>query len=220
MALCRVLQIAEDDRVVAGRGTGIGTGGGIRPVVAAADAQVAALHTTLAARDPGQLVVHHLMDEAARLVGAGHHAVAAADAGMPVHHHDAVGALERGPGRADVHTGRVLAVLAHQRQVGHPPGQVVLQLDLADPDRLLVVPVGLGLARLACVWRSSPFSWSQASTQARQPSAHWWYRSADPSGRASVTGSARGLPTACACRMTPEQRPPRSHPRQSQEGAA
>ena len=71
----------------------------------------------------------------ARLVGAGHHAVAAADAAVAVDQHDAVGALERGAGRADVDAGRLGAVLAHHRQRGGAAGLDLLDLDLADPLR-------------------------------------------------------------------------------------
>jgi hypothetical protein len=105
-------------------------------------AEIAALDAALAPRRAGQLLLHLLVDEGARLVRAGHDAVAAADAGVPVHHHDAVGAFERGAGGADVDARRVLAVLTHQRQVGHVAADVVLQLDLADPDRALVLPLG------------------------------------------------------------------------------
>ena len=69
-------------------------------------AQRAALDRALAARRVRLLVVDRLVHERARLVGAGHHAVAAADADVPVDQHDAVGPLERGAGRADVDAGR------------------------------------------------------------------------------------------------------------------
>ena len=116
----------------------------VPPLSQPVDAQIATLHAPLAARGLGQLLSDDLMDEGPRLVGAGHHAVAAADTGVPIHHDDAIGPLERGPGGADVHAGRVLAVLAHHRQIGHMAPEVVLHLDLADPDRLLQVPLGLG----------------------------------------------------------------------------
>lgn len=60
---------------------------------------------------------------------------------MPIHHDDAVGTTERGPGRADVDARRMLAVLAHHRQRGNAARQVVLELDLANPARALHVPV-------------------------------------------------------------------------------
>ena len=71
------------------------------------DAQRAAFDRALAARRIRLLILQRLVHEGSRLVGAGHHAVAAADADVLVDEHDAVGALERGAGRADVHAGRV-----------------------------------------------------------------------------------------------------------------
>ncbi len=61
--------------------------------------------------------------EAARAVRTRGHAVAAADAAVPVHHHDAVVAPPGGLGRADPHAGRVVAVVAeHQdRLAGQAP---------------------------------------------------------------------------------------------------
>ena len=74
------------------------------------------LDAALAARHVRLLVGDGLVHEGARLVGAGHHAVAAADAGVAVDQHDAVGALERRAGRAHVDAGRLGAVLAHHRR--------------------------------------------------------------------------------------------------------
>ncbi len=92
------------------------------------DAALAARHVRLLVRD-------RLVDERARAVRAGHHAVAAADARVPVDQHDAVGALERRAGRADVDAGRLGAVLAHHRQRAHASAQVG-EVDLADPLRV------------------------------------------------------------------------------------
>ena len=126
---------------------GIDAGGRLLAVVTPVHAQIAALDTALAARHGGQLAGRRLMDEAARLVRASHHAVTATDAQMAVDHDDAVGTLEGRAGRADVDTGRMLAVLTHQRELGDASGLVVLELDLADPDGLLVLPLGLGAMR-------------------------------------------------------------------------
>ena len=62
--------------------------------------------------------------EVARAVGAGRHAAAAADAPVVVDHHDAVRLRPGGAGRADLHAGRVAALLALRpaRRSGPPPG--------------------------------------------------------------------------------------------------
>ena len=107
-------------------------------LVDAVHAQRAALDAALAARHVGLLVDDLLVHERARLVWAGHHAVTAADAAVAVHQHDAVGALERRAGGADVDAGRLGAVLAHHRHRGRAAG-----LDLLDLDDLLLL-AGLG----------------------------------------------------------------------------
>ena len=76
------------------------------PGVDAACAQRAALDRAFAARRVRLLVLQRLMHEGPRLVRAGHHAVAAADADVAVHQHDAVRAFERSAGRADIHARR------------------------------------------------------------------------------------------------------------------
>src|SRR5579872_5437635 len=55
--------------------------------------------------------------EVARAVGAGRHAVAAADAPVVVDHHDAILLGPGGAGGADLGAGRVLALLAAHRDV-------------------------------------------------------------------------------------------------------
>ena len=95
----------------------------------------------LAARHVGLLVVERLVHERARLVRAGHHAIAAADADVLVHQHDAVGALERGAGRADVDAGRLRAVLAHHRRRLLASAGGIAQVDLADPLRVGLRPL-------------------------------------------------------------------------------
>ena len=59
--------------------------------------------------------------------------VAAADAGVLVHEHDAVGTPERRAGGADVDARRVRAVLAHERQGGDSAGRPVAERHLVDP---------------------------------------------------------------------------------------
>jgi pyruvate/2-oxoglutarate dehydrogenase complex dihydrolipoamide acyltransferase (E2) component len=130
-------------------------------LVDAVHAQGAALDAALAARHVGLLVGERLVHEGARLVRAGHHAVAAADAGVAVDQHDAVGALERGAGGADVDARRLGAVLAHHRHRMRAAGLDLLELDLADP-----------LRRGRRGRGSRPFSVLQAVTQSVQPLAH------------------------------------------------
>ena len=101
--------------------------------VDAMNAEVARFDRALAPRRPGPRVLDPLVHEGARLERARHHAVAAADAGVLVHQHDAVRALERGAGGADVDAGRVRAVLAHQRQGADPAGRAITQRHLVDP---------------------------------------------------------------------------------------
>ncbi len=126
----------KHDRAVAGLGAGLGAGGVLLTLVDAVHAQRAALDAALAARHVGLLFGQRFVHERARLVRAGHHAVAAADAGVAVDHHDAVGALERRAGRADVDARRLGAVLAHHRQRRGALGLDLLDLDLADPLRV------------------------------------------------------------------------------------
>ena len=99
----------------------------------------------------------------ARLVRAGHHAIAAADADVPVDQHDAVGALERSAGGADVDAGRMLAMLAHHRQP-NACGRC------ACPSIRPCVSTARRCAdaRVALI----PFSVAQALTQSSQPGAH------------------------------------------------
>ncbi len=90
----------------------------------------------------GFLVFDRLVNEGARLVGASHDAIAATDANVLVHEDDAVRALERGAGRADVDAGGVGAMLAHHRRGALRARLGIAQRDLADPLR-----VGFGVAR-------------------------------------------------------------------------
>jgi hypothetical protein len=55
---------------------------------------------------------------------------------MAVHQHDAVSAFERGLGRADIHAGRMFAMLAHHRQRQSASAADILDLDLAYPLRV------------------------------------------------------------------------------------
>ena len=92
----RVLEVAEHPRL---GGAGLAAGGG-EPLRDPVVAEAALVHR-LGAR----------VDEAAA-VGAGLHAVAAAEAVRLVHEHDPVRALEGRAHRADLHAGRVRAVVA------------------------------------------------------------------------------------------------------------
>src|SRR5262249_32365224 len=82
--------------------------------------------------------------EAARVVGAGGDAVAAADAPVVVHHHDAVGLHPGGLHRADVHARRGLAGEALRPDIegagGGAPGEEVV-LGVAEVDLPLLVLV-------------------------------------------------------------------------------
>ena len=81
------------------------------------------------------------MHERAGLVGAGHHAITAADADMLVHQHDTIGAFKGSAGRAHVHAGWVRAMLTHQWQEGAVFCACVLDGYLADPLRIGFWPV-------------------------------------------------------------------------------
>src|SRR5690606_1871867 len=128
----RVVEVAEQDRLFGAR---VGAGR-LLAAVDAMHAHRAALDAALAARHVGLLLGERLVHEAARLVRAGYDAVAAADAGVPVDQHDAVGALERRSGGADVDAGRIGAVLAHHRRARRAARIAVPDLDLADPLRV------------------------------------------------------------------------------------
>src|SRR4030065_760452 len=95
---------------------GVGTGGAAIAAIHLVDAQRAGFDRTLAARRMRLLAGGDFVHERARLVRAGHPAIAAADADMLVDQHDAIGALERGTGPHDVHARRGLAVQGHGRQ--------------------------------------------------------------------------------------------------------
>src|SRR5690606_36332375 len=144
----RVVEVAEQDRLFGAR---VGAGR-LLAAVDAMHAHRAALDAALAARHVGLLLGERLVHEAARLVRAGYDAVAAADAGVPVDQHDAVGALERRSGGADVDAGRVGAVLAHHRRARRAARIAVPDLDLADPLRVGRLRAArqavLGVARL------------------------------------------------------------------------
>src|SRR5450759_864092 len=90
----RIVQIAENHGIVPGLGAGLDAGG-LPAVIDAVHAQRAALGAAIAARHIRVLVGDFLKYDRARFVGARHHAIAAADADVPVDQHDAVGALER-----------------------------------------------------------------------------------------------------------------------------
>ncbi len=66
--------------------------------------------------------------EAARAVRAGGHAVAAADTAVPVHGHDAVFAFQSGPGGADPHARRIVALVAQHHGGGCAQGRVLVHL--------------------------------------------------------------------------------------------
>src|ERR1700690_502217 len=148
----RIVQVAKQDGLMAFRLAGFGAGGGVVAGIDLVDTKGTRLHATLAAGGVGHLgVMQVFMHQRAGLVGAGHHAVAAGDANMPVHQDNSIGALERRTSRAHVHTGRLLAVLAHQGQIVFLPGALVGELHLADPLRILRAgfqgPAILGAAR-------------------------------------------------------------------------
>jgi len=150
-----VVQVAEQDCLAAVAIDRLGAGRHrVRAVaVDAMDAKRAGFDRTLAARRHRQLVAQRFVDERARLVGAGHHAIAATDAGMLVDQHDAVGALERRARGADIDTGRSGAMLAHHRQHLLFAGAQIAEMHLADPLRVrrragLAVPAVFALAGL------------------------------------------------------------------------
>ena len=124
---------------------GLDAGGSQVAFVDAVDAESAGLHATLAAGGVGLLLGEGLVDEGARLVGTGHHAIAAADTGVFVYQDDAVGAAEGGAGRADIHAGRMFAVLAGQRQGELLIGDFISQVDLTDPVSVLGIAAFQGL---------------------------------------------------------------------------
>src|SRR3990172_7892313 len=128
----RIVQIAENHGVVSRPGAGIDAGG-LLVAVDGVEAQRGGVDEALAAWHVRVLRGDLLEHDRARLVWAGHHAIAAADADVAVDQHDAVGAFERGAGGADVDAGRVLAMLAHHRRRMHAAAAHVLQLDLAYP---------------------------------------------------------------------------------------
>ena len=130
-----IVEVAEDHGVVPGLGAGLDAGG-LLVAIDAVHAQGAALDAALAARHVRILVGEFLVHERARLVRAGHDAIAAADADMPVDQHDAVGALERRAGGADVDAGRFGAVLAHHRHRMRAAAAQVFQINLAYPLRV------------------------------------------------------------------------------------
>lgn len=114
--------------------------GGHLPLVDAMNAEGAGFDAANTSRNFGTLPGKMQMHEGAGLVRAGHHAVAAANAGVAIHQHNAVRSLERSPCRADIDAGRMGAVLTHhgQRMLATIPR--VPQIDLAYPLR--------GLARI------------------------------------------------------------------------
>jgi hypothetical protein len=80
---------------------------------------------------PGRKLQVDLFDErpgifpvkASRSIRATRHAVAASDAAVKIHHHDAVFSLPGGPGRTVLYTGGVFAVIAEK---GHGIDPVIL----------------------------------------------------------------------------------------------
>ena len=150
-------------------------------------------HAALAARHVRLLVDDRLVHERARLVRARHHAVAAADAAVPVHQHDAVGALERRTGGADVDAGRVGAVLAHHRR-----GPASL-----PPRRSLSSTLRIHCAAVAILAPESPFSRSQATTQASQSVAQRLTSTRRPQRTRFDAPSAAGRPCARSISVTP-----------------
>src|SRR3989344_4761151 len=100
-----ILEVAEHHGLVAILVAGLDAGRDAA-FVHAVHAQGTGLDRALAARRVRFLAGGFFVHERPRLVGAGHHAVAAADADMLVYQHDAVGALERGARGADVHARR------------------------------------------------------------------------------------------------------------------
>src|SRR5262249_46072350 len=131
---------------------------GIPPLARALDAERALLdHATLPQAIAEIVLVwvhlvggHHGLApvEAARVVGAGGDAVAAADAPVVVHHHDAVRLHPRRLHRADVHARRVLAVEALRADVevagrGHLVGKVVLGVAEVDLPLLVLVDANI-----------------------------------------------------------------------------
>src|SRR5262249_17014590 len=113
----------------------------VPPPARALNAERALLHDAALPQAVAEIVLvrvhlvggHHGLApvEAARVVGAGGDAVAAADAPVVVHHHDAVRLHPRGLHRADVHARRPLAVGALRADVevagrGHLLGKDVL----------------------------------------------------------------------------------------------
>jgi len=105
-----VIQITEDHGIAAGFYTGW-----YSICINTVYAQRAGFNRSLAAWRPRFLIVQILVDETARLVGAGHHAVTTSDADVLVNQYDTVGAAEGGAGRTYVHTRGGFAMLAQHR---------------------------------------------------------------------------------------------------------
>ena len=109
-----VVQVAKQHGTAAGIRAGLHAGR-LAVAVDAVNTKRTTLYRSLATWRVGFLVFQRLVDKLARLVRTGHHAVTAADTGMLVDQNDTVCAFERGAGRADIHAGRLFAVLAHHR---------------------------------------------------------------------------------------------------------
>ena len=136
------------------------------------------------------------------------HAVAAADAAVLVHHHDAVVSLPRGLRRADAHARRVVAVVAedqHRRVRAMPPGR--LELILAGK----AFSNGSFQIHFTSCCRSSIdgtlCAWWQASMHARQPSSRGTCAGRSPSPSACRrAGTARVRQPTRHCRLPPAER--------------
>jgi hypothetical protein len=132
----RIIQIAEQHGHVTIGVAGLDAGR-ILVAVDTLNAERTGLDASLAARHFRILVGQRLMHEGTRLVRTGHHAVTTADADVPVDQDDAVGALHRSAGRADIDAGRIFAMLAEHRQAVNPPVAQVLDVQFADVLRIL-----------------------------------------------------------------------------------
>ena len=112
----RVRKIAEGEDMLR---TGIDAGrfeAARQPLLA----EVALLYHALCARreigiDAGDAGPRIFKVKTARAIGAGGNTVAAADAAMPIHHHNAVVAFPGGLRRTDARAGRIGAMVAKQR---------------------------------------------------------------------------------------------------------
>jgi len=161
ISLVGVVEVAEHDGAVAGLGAGIGTGGGLVALVEPVHAQRAPLDAALAPRHVRLLVGDILVHERAGLVGAGHDAVAAADAGVAIHQHDAVGPLNEAPvGQTSTQGGSA--------QCWHITGTEAVRPVLISLISILRSHCG----SVALLPLPRPFSVLQAVTQSVQPSAH------------------------------------------------